>query len=117
MKFLVDENVGQTIIDFLKNEGFDIIIAKEDFFSREDHILLEKAFQDNRFVITNDKDFGELVYRMKLPCYSIILFRFKIENPLRKINTLKSILRFESNHIKNKFIVATENKIRIRSLN
>ena len=85
MKFLTDENVGQSVINYLKQKDYDVLIAKEKFISRKDRFLLEQAYQEERFIITNDKDFGELIYRERLPCYGIMLFRFKLEKPSLKI--------------------------------
>lgn len=117
MRFLIDENVGQSVIQYLAREGYDIIVATSDEFKgREDLTLLDYAFRENRIIITNDKDFGYLVYHQKLPTRGIILFRFTEELPSLKIATLETILSKGANHILNHFIVANEDKIRIRPI-
>jgi len=39
--------------------------------------ILRLATHENRVVLTADKDFGELVYRQKIPAVGVILLRFR----------------------------------------
>jgi len=114
MKFLVDENVGQSVVNYLTRKGYDVLVAQKDLISREDYLLLDFAFRENRIIITNDKDFGFLIYRQKLPSHGIILFRFIQESPSYKIAALEAILSRKPDQIFGHFIVASEGKIRIR---
>ncbi len=58
LKFLIDENIGRSVIDYLLRQGFDIIVAKEEFPGREDLKLVDHAYREDRIIITNDKGFG-----------------------------------------------------------
>lgn len=117
LKFLIDENVGKSVVDFLKKEGFDCMVATaNELASREDVFLLEYAFREGRIVITNDKDFGFLVFRQKLPSHGIILFRFINESPSLKISALEYLLSLEEGRLMNHFIVISEDKIRFRPI-
>jgi len=62
MKFLADENVEKQIVDWLRKNGFDVLFVTEFAKSATDDELLEKAKRDSRILLTNDKDFGELVF-------------------------------------------------------
>jgi predicted nuclease of predicted toxin-antitoxin system len=117
MKFLVDENVGQSIVEYLLNKKHDVLTAKEELTGRDDAVLMERAFKEERIIITNDKDFGYLYFKSKLNAYGIILLRLKDEDPTLKISTLHTILELHHDKVINHFIVADENKIRIRPLN
>jgi len=116
MKFLINENVGFSILDMLQKEGHDVKSVSQFYPSFEDKVILEKATQEDRIIITNDKDFGYLIFKYKLPAVSIILFRFEEEDITLKKNALKTILTLPQEKIANHFIVASENKIRIRPL-
>jgi predicted nuclease of predicted toxin-antitoxin system len=117
MKFLIDENVGNTVVRFLKNKGHDVIVAsKKGLSGREDDFLLGYAFKEDRIIITNDKDFGFLVYRQKMPSRGIILFRFAQELPSLKVRALNAILSLKPEQLLNHFVIASEGKIRIRPL-
>lgn len=49
---------------------------REDSRGAQDEDILRRAQEENRIVVTFDKDFGELAFRSKLPAQSgVILFR------------------------------------------
>lgn len=116
IKFLIDENVGYTVIEYLRKQGFDTKSVRELFPSRDDIFIMENAYQEKRIIITNDKDFGYLIFKSKVPALAIILLRFNNESPTLKINAVKTILNLPEEKLVNHFIVASEDKIRIRSL-
>lgn len=117
MKFLIDENVGNSVVRYLKDNGHDIMVAsKKGFSGREDDFLLEYAFKEGRIIITNDKDFGFLVYRQRMPSHGVILFRFIQELPSLRVQALEAILSLKPERTLNHFIIASEGKIRIRPL-
>lgn len=115
MKFLVDENVGESVVRFLAENGYDIVRAK-DLSLRDDHSLIEYAFKENRIIITNDKDFGFLIYRQMLPSRGVILFRFSTEIPALKISALEITLTKFYHKLLDHFTVISDDKIRIRPL-
>lgn len=116
LKFLIDENISQTVINYFIQKGYDVIIVKKEFPGREDSQLLGYAYRENRIIITNDKDFGFFVYYQKLPTRGIILFRFTEEFPSLKIAALEEVLNQKPDKILNHFIVITESGFRIRPL-
>ena len=77
---------------------------------------MKNAYQEKRVIITNDKDFGYLIFKSNLPALAIILFRFNDESPMLKIEAIKAILNLPEEKVLNHFIVASEHKIRIRPL-
>lgn len=115
-KFLVDENAGYTIVKYLRDQGFDTKFVSELFPSRDDIFIMERAYQEERIIVTNDKDFGYLIFKSSIPALAIILLRFRDESPSLKINAIETILRLPEEKVLNHFIVASENKIRIRPL-
>jgi predicted nuclease of predicted toxin-antitoxin system len=116
MKFLTDENIGTSLTEFLRSKGYDVKSVSEFFPSRDDTSIINIAYQENRIIVTNDKDFGYLTFKAKLPPPSIILFRFKQEILDEKIKAISAILNFPEDKIINHFIVVSENKIRIRQI-
>jgi predicted nuclease of predicted toxin-antitoxin system len=79
----------------------------------DDERILEKAYHGNYILITNDKDFGELVFRMMKPHKGVILLRLKDERPKNKIAVLKRVLELYSDELFNNFTVVTEKTVRI----
>jgi predicted nuclease of predicted toxin-antitoxin system len=78
-----------------------------------DDELLHWANIENRVIITNDKDFGELIFLQKKISTGIILFRVREQRAENKVNLIKHLLENFSEKILNHFIVITGEKIRI----
>lgn len=116
LKFLIDENVGQSIAEYLIQQGYDVLMAGETLSGREDLQLFEVAYQQNRIIVTNDKGFGFLVFRQAKPAKGIILFRFSTESPALKIAALEKVLQQSRDKVLSRFVVITEAGFRIRGL-
>jgi predicted nuclease of predicted toxin-antitoxin system len=68
MKFLLDVCVSSRSLEaFLLGHGHDVLSAVAIDARAGDERLLAAAFQDDRVLITEDKDFGELVFVRRLP--------------------------------------------------
>jgi predicted nuclease of predicted toxin-antitoxin system len=65
VKVLADENVDFPIIKELRNKGIDVDSISEKNGGIADEEVLEIANKSGRILITADKDYGELVYRLK----------------------------------------------------
>jgi predicted nuclease of predicted toxin-antitoxin system len=65
--------------------------------------------------VTNDKDFGERVYRSREPHAGVILLRLRRDVPRRRIAILRKLIADWGQRLQNKFTVATESKVRIRA--
>jgi predicted nuclease of predicted toxin-antitoxin system len=61
------------LVNFLREEGHDVAYIQEFSPSITDKKVLEKAYLQQRFLVTEDKDFGELVFRLGLKARGIIL--------------------------------------------
>ena len=69
MRFLVDECTGPAVARWLRGENHDVISVFDEIRGADDREVLKKAFEQNLILITNDKDFGELVFREKSDRY------------------------------------------------
>jgi len=116
MKFLVDESCEYPLVSFLRNLGFDILSVAEEFPSLEDKEVLKVAIKEKRIIITNDKDFGELIFYQKKKPQGVILFRLKEENARSKIKRLETILKRFKKKLKDRFVVVTPTKVRFRRI-
>lgn len=99
MKFITDENLGIKIPQFLKSLGYDVISVIEVALSKPDTDILKLANEENRILLTTDKDFGELVFKEKLIHSGVILLRLKDESVENKkkviLRELKSGRNFQ----------------------
>jgi predicted nuclease of predicted toxin-antitoxin system len=114
MKFLIDESVEYSLVLALRNLGYDVSSVVEQSPSIEDKDVLDLAYQEDRIIITNDKDFGELIYKFMFPHKGVILFRLRNEDKESKFKRLKILLEKYSSKIVVKFIVITDTAFRFK---
>ena len=113
MRFLVDECTGPAVAKWLRSLHHDVFSVYEDARGLDDESIIEKANLENYILVTNDKDFGELVFRMRRPHKGVILLRLEDERSGNKIAVLQRVLVSYSDKLINNFIVATEKTVRI----
>lgn len=75
MKILADENIARQIVLRLRVEGHDVSFIMEMARSSDDDVVLQLANLSEAVLVTDDKDFGELVYRRQLPTVGVVLLR------------------------------------------
>jgi predicted nuclease of predicted toxin-antitoxin system len=116
MRIIANENVSATVIRELRRRGLDVVSVKESMRSAPDHVVLKRAAEENRLVITHDKDFGVLAFRWRLPAASgVILFRLSGDNPEADNQRILSVLDQRTDWADH-FSVVTDDRIRVRSL-
>jgi predicted nuclease of predicted toxin-antitoxin system len=64
MKLLADESVDQQIVDRLRKDGHEVWYVTEMEPGISDDLVLKKTNQEMAILLTADKDFGELVFRL-----------------------------------------------------
>ncbi len=113
MRFLVDECTGPAAASWLRAQGHDVFSVYEQARGLDDDEIIRKAFEDNRILVTNDKEFGEKVFREKQSHRGVILLRLEDERSKNKIAVLQELLEGYANRLSGSFVVATETKVRI----
>src|SRR5438067_7375925 len=114
MKFLLVESAAYALTDMLRDLGHDVTAIAHDYpRSIKDGDVLAIARREKRILITNDRDFGELVFLRRLPHAGIILFRLGNENVPTKTAWLRSLLTDFAGQLDH-FIVVTERGVRVR---
>ena len=73
MRFLVDECLSRHFVAHLKSAGHDVVWAQDICPGAGDPSVLELATAQNRIVISEDWDFGELVVRFALPAKGVVI--------------------------------------------
>src|SRR5438093_13460347 len=107
MKFLLDESADFPLAAVLTSLNHDVTSIVQDYPQcLKDTDGLAIAQSEGRILITNDRDFGELIFRQRLPHSGVILFRLGAEDMQTKAAWLKHVLTNYSGQLSN-FIVVT----------
>jgi predicted nuclease of predicted toxin-antitoxin system len=114
VKFLVDESTGAQVAAALQAAGYDAVYVGRMMPGAKDKAILAQAHAEGRILVTNDKDFGERVYRSREPHAGVILLRLQRDVPRRRIAVLRKLIANVRQDLQNKFTVVTESKVRIR---
>ena len=113
MRFLIDASVSGDVIQYLRDSGHDVSSIAEISPEAEDNYILAMAVAEQRILITNDKDFGELVFRNRQAHLGVLLFRLKDESAPNQVRVLSSVLRTYASYIEEQFTVVGEDRLRI----
>ena len=116
MKFLADECCDAGLVIFLRDAGHDVTyVTEENEGSSDDEVLL-KAYNEGRILLTEDKDFGELSYRLRKPSAGIILIRIDVKDRHMKWPRLKNLIENYEERLPGHFVVINIDKYRFRPL-
>ncbi|MCP4609320.1 MAG: hypothetical protein GY845_11460 [Planctomycetes bacterium] len=112
MRFLVDKCTGPAVAGWLREQGHEVFSVFENARGMADEAVIQKALKEKWILITNDKDFGEKVYRDGRLHRGIVLFRLEDERAASKIMVLSSLLQTYPDRLPDSFVVATERNVR-----
>lgn len=112
MRFLVDECTGPAVAQWLREQHHDVFSVYEQARGMDDNEIVQKAFEENRVLITNDKDFGEKIYREQWSHRGIVLLRLDDERAVVKIDVLRRLLEWHAQRLADHFVVVTETRVR-----
>jgi predicted nuclease of predicted toxin-antitoxin system len=114
--FLADECCDTGLVASLREHGHDVFYVLEENAGATDDEILWRAYNENRILITEDKDFGELVYRLKKLARGIVLIRIDVRKRHLKWPRLKRLIEKHKDHLPGHFVVVDAEKFRLRPL-
>lgn len=118
--FLTDENIHPELIKFLRDKSFRIKdVREEKLIGTSDLSLMNLSFKENRVIITQDRDFGKLVYTKNSDFIGIIYLRPGHIFPEFHIKTFEHLIN-SNIKLETPFILVSENsgssiKVRLRN--
>lgn len=112
MRFLVDECTGSRVAQWLRAQGHEVFSVYDDSRGISDDQVILKAVREDWILITNDKDFGQKIFRERHPHRGVIFLRLEDERAVQKIECLQRLLGAHSEQIRERFVVVSEKQIR-----
>jgi predicted nuclease of predicted toxin-antitoxin system len=113
MRFLVDECTGPAVARWLREQGYDVVSVYDQARASPDDAVIQMASDETRILITNDKHFGENVYRDRRSHCGVVLLRLEDERPSSKIEVMSRLLDLYADKLEGAFIVVSEQRIKI----
>lgn len=116
MRWLADECVDAGLVSHLRAAGHDVVYMAEIAPAISDVEVLAHARAEDRLLLTEDKDFGDLVFRRSRPVPAVVLLRVDpAMHELKKRRLDATIDRF-GEKLRGRYTVIEESKIRTRPL-
>ena len=117
MKFLANENVPIASVILLRQYGFDVIHVAEEAPSTKDAVIMRLAQEQNRIIITFDRDYGELIFKHHLPAPAgVVYLRFDPDYPAEPGEIVLNLVNKGLVKLGDKFTVISRANIRQRPL-
>ncbi len=99
MKLLANESFPLKSILYLRSKGFDINSIGTDSPSIQDNVVMNIAINENRTILTFDRDYGELIFKHNYrPQKGVIYLRldeYGADEPGRMIEELINKKEFD----------------------
>jgi predicted nuclease of predicted toxin-antitoxin system len=100
MKFLANENFPLDSVKYLREKKFDVLAIGTDYQGISDEEIIRLAQDENRIILTFDRDYGELIFKYHLhPKAGIIYLRlnkYKSDEPGKLIENLIQFSGFDT---------------------
>ncbi len=117
MRFLIDEDVPKLLIEWLRTQAHDLMLAGEIAPGEIDHHWLDLAEKTDRLIVTADKDFGEMIFRDRLNSHGVILLRLYDLPLTERLTRVQEVWSIVESNPSGRFIVVTSKRVRVRVLN
>lgn len=117
MRFLANENFPLTSVNLLRASGHDILALTEFSPGCKDEDVLNLALREKRIILTFDRDYGELIYKVKMPKPTgLAYFRFQPDFPEEPARLLLQILIRDGFALDGFFTVIERERVRQRKM-
>jgi len=114
MNLLADENIDRQIVEALRGKGYIVGYIAEMEPGISDDAVLDLANKSEALLLTADKDFGELVFRLHRISYGVVLIRLAGLSSNKKAEIVGNSIMKHFNQVTGAFSVITPMGIRIR---
>jgi predicted nuclease of predicted toxin-antitoxin system len=116
MRFLADENVSRLVIERLRANGFGVISIGESRSGATDKNVLEAADAEGCILITEDRDFGELVIRQRLGVRGMLLLELDRVSNAAEADLVAQVISAHADKLSGNLVVIEPGRIRVRPL-
>jgi predicted nuclease of predicted toxin-antitoxin system len=113
LRFLADESCDFAVVRALRGEGYDVLAVSEVTRRSDDSELIAQAAQEQRIFLTEDKDFGWLVFVSRANSPGVILVRFPGNARKALAQTVRQLVQEHGEELSGCFTVVQPGYIRI----
>jgi predicted nuclease of predicted toxin-antitoxin system len=116
MRFLADESCDFAVVYALRKAKHDVLAVAEIAPRAADSEVIKLAVKQERILLTEDKDFGQLVYAHSQKSSGVIFLRFPFSARELIAKDIVKLVEDQKEKLIGSFIVVQPGKIRITRL-
>lgn len=116
MRLIADESCDFAIVRGLRAAGYDLTSVAESHAGIPDERVIDLARSERRILITEDKDFGQLVFSAAKETSGVLLVRYPALARAGLVATLLSLLSERGDSLYSCFVVLEPGRIRLGRL-
>ncbi len=113
LRFLADESCDFVVVRALRATGLDVLAVSEIMNRSIDRDLIEQANREQRILITEDKDFGWLVFASHVNSPGVILIRFPGQLRQTLAPVILQLVQDQGEKLTGAFVVVQPGRVRI----
>jgi predicted nuclease of predicted toxin-antitoxin system len=114
MRFLADESCDVAVVRALRHAGHDILAVAEEHPGAEDRVVIDLSCRSDRILLTEDKDFGQLVFATQRGTVGVLLLRYPAHARHRLARDVVTLVAARAEHLRGRFVVMQPGRVRIR---
>ena len=114
MNLFADENVDRGMVERLRQDGHAVAWVAELSPGISDEEVLRLSSQAGAVLVTEDKDFGELVYRRGLGHAGVVLVRLEGLDNAAKADVVSRAFQDSGGSFPGAFAVVSRDTLRVR---
>jgi predicted nuclease of predicted toxin-antitoxin system len=115
VRFLADENVHRKVVAALRAQGYEVEWIREESAGSLDPQILQRADISMLAFITNDRDFGELIFAKNLPAPAAILYT-RTQHRDWELTTERLTAVIKAGRMLGQFVTITPDTVRYKPL-
>jgi len=113
MRFLADESCDFAAVQALRAAGHDVVAVAEIARGADDSAVIELARTQQRILLTEDKDFGQLVFAAARRTAGVILLRWPVTARSALGGALEEFVAAHGGSLAGAFVVIEPGRVRI----
>jgi predicted nuclease of predicted toxin-antitoxin system len=116
VRWLADENIHNAIVGELRRAGHDVSYAAETAQQASDRQLTDLALAEGRILLTEDKDFGEIVFLERRQTGGVVLLRLGTQHWSAKWTRLLAVIALHGEILLRQYTVVDDGGVRVQPL-
>lgn len=113
MRFLADESCDFIVVRALRAAGHDVSAVSEVSPGADDTTVIDLALEEKRILLTEDKDFGQLVYANRQQTSGVLFLRYPISARRKISSEVVKLIKRRREKLIGCFVVVQPGRIRI----